>query len=174
MRSVEALGFFFLVLFCLVCKCVTLTGAQVSVQGSCVSLWSFEAGPASEICSSWCSALVLCPWRVAEGCAASRSVPARTWLLCWKQVIPSCLVIQGMPESGQREQFKISSFNTFLPQNWVHTAWCHLSCGCGWEHLAIFAKSGLLGSNRGKELAQHAMLSLGTLHPPLFFSYLSY
>lgn len=38
-----------------------------------------------------------------------------------------------------------------------------LSCGCGQEHLAIFAKSGLLGSNRGKELVHHAMVSLGPL-----------
>lgn len=47
-----------------------------------------------------------------------------------------------------------------------------LSCGCGQEHLAIFAKSGLLGSNRGKELVHHAMVSLGPLQPqpPLFFS----
>lgn len=29
---------------------------------------------------------------------------------------------KGMPESGQRKQCKTSSFNTFLPQKWVHTA----------------------------------------------------
>lgn len=128
--------------------------------------------PASEICSSQCIIAVgnmfwFCvPGGWQKDVLLLEVFPPRNW--------DSALLGHtgnGMPESGQRKQLKISSFNTFFPQKWVHTARCRVSCGCGQEHLAIFAKSGLLGSNRGKELVHHAMVSLGPLQPqpPLFF-----
>lgn len=94
-------------MFCLVCKCVTLVGTQVSVQGSCVSLWCFEALAASEICSSCCViAVAKMFWVCASGGwqkgvllppvpQLSRSVPPRNWVLCSKQMIQSWLVIQA-------------------------------------------------------------------------------
>lgn len=104
-----------------------------------------------------------------------RSVPPGNQVLCWEQVICNPVVdhrAKVMPESELRKHFRISPFNALLPQKWVHTSWYHICYGCGREHLTVFAKSGLLGRDRGKELAQHVMFSLPSFRPPspFFFS----